>query len=264
MWDEQTRNMFLKCLEEEGFDTISAENGLVGVQRALWYLPNLIISEISIPELDGYSVLTTVRQNPPTAIIPLIFVTTKASRTDLRKGMELGADDYLFKPCTSQELLAAITTILEKRALLTQRLVAQAQQGISEAPPTNTASIAAQQFTFPSVSHFSEVFDFIEANYHLPITIGDVAKAVDYSPAYLTNLVRQQTGQSLYRWITHRRMAQAYFLLLETKQKINQIAANLGYQNVVTFCRQFRQYNGKSPQVWRTECRHSLAQRKRV
>ncbi|WP_248277903.1 DNA-binding response regulator [Brasilonema sp. UFV-L1] len=224
----------------------------------------MIISEISIPELDGYGVLTTLRQNPATAMIPLIFVTTKTSRADFRKGMELGADDYLSKPCTLKELLKAIATRLEKRALLTQTLVAQAQRRVSEPPPTNTASIAVQQFIFPSVPQLSEVFDFIEANYHLPITIGDVAKAVDYSPAYLTNLVRQQTGQSLYRWITHRRMAQAYFLLLESKQKINQIAANLGYQNVVSFCRQFRQYNGKSPQAWRTECHCSLAQRKQV
>ncbi|NJM71043.1 MAG: response regulator transcription factor [Scytonema sp. RU_4_4] len=257
--EEQARNMFLKCLQEEGFNAISAENGLVGVQRALCYLPDLIISEISIPELNGYDVLTTLRQNPVTAMIPLIFVTTKASRADIRKGMELGADDYLIKPCTLEELLRAITTRLEKQALLWQRLVAHAQRRVSEPPPTNIASIAALQSIFQSVPLLRKVFDFIEVNYHRPITLNDVAQAVGYSPAYLTDLVRQHTGQSLYRWIIHRRMVQAYFLLLDTDQKVDEIATSLGYQNVASFCRQFRQNTGKSPNAWRSELRHCFS-----
>ena len=262
--EELARNLFLKCLESKGFDAISAENGLVGVHLALWHLPDLIISEISIPKLDGYGVLTMLRHNPTTAIIPLIFVTANSTRADIRKGIELGADDYLTKPCSVEELLRAIAACLEKRALLRQKFLAHAQQHLVEPPPTNTASIAAHSSIFQSIPMLREVFDFIEANYNRPITLSDVAQAVGYSPAYLTNLVRQQTGQSIYRWITNCRMSQACFLLLETDLKMNQIAANLGYQNVGSFCRQFRNYNGKTPQLWRTDCRHLLAQRKQV
>ncbi len=254
--EERTRNIFLKCLESEGFDAIGAENGLVGVQKVQEHLPDLIISEINLPELDGYGVLTMLRQNLTTAIIPLIFVTAKSARTDIRKGMEQGADDYLTKPCTLEELLAAIATRLEKQALLWQRLVAHAYRRVSEPLSTNTASIAPQQSIFQSVPLLKKVFDFIEVNYHRPITLNDVAQTVGYSPAYLTDLVRQHTGQSLYRWIIHRRMVQAYFLLLDTDQTVDEIATSLGYQNVASFCRQFRQNTGKSPNAWRSERRH--------
>lgn len=262
--EEQTRNMLLECLESKGFDAIGAENGLIGVERALWHLPDLIISEISIPELDGYNVLTMLRQNPTAATIPLIFVTAKVTRADIRKGIELGADDYLTKPCSVEELLRAIAACLEKRALLRQRLVAHPLQRVSQLPPSNTASIATLQSIFQSIPMLRKVFDFIKANYNRQITISEVAQVVGYSPAYLTSLVRQQTGQSIYRWIIHYRMAKACFLLLETDQKMNLIAANLGYQNVTSFHRQFRNYNGKSPQAWRTECRHFLAQSKQL
>ncbi|GAA6614728.1 response regulator [Scytonema sp. NUACC26] len=253
--EERTRNIFLKSLKSEGFDAIGTENGLVGVQKAQEHLPDLIISEISLPELDGYGVLAMLRQNPTTAIIPLIFVTAKSARTDIRKGMELGADDYLTKPCTLEELLAAIAIQLEKQALLWQRLVAHAYQRVSESPSTHTANIAPQQPIFQSVPLLRRVFDFIEVNYHRAITLNDVAQAVGYSPAYLTDLVRQHTGQSLYQWIIHRRMVQAYFLLLNTDQTVDEIATCLGYQNVASFCRQFRQHTGKSPNAWRSERR---------
>ena len=116
----ETRELFLKCLKAEGFYAIGAENGLIGVQWAQEKLPDLILSEIIMPKLDGYGVLKALRQNPATAIIPLIFVTTKESKTDLRKAIELGADDYLTKPCAVEELLRAIAACLKKRAALEQ------------------------------------------------------------------------------------------------------------------------------------------------
>jgi len=123
-----TRNLFLECLEAEGFYTIGAENGLVGVQRAQEHLPDLIICDIKMPELDGYGVLTKLRQDPATEIIPFIFVTGMGTRADLRLGMELGADDYLTKPFTVEELLGAISARLSKQAALNRRFAAEPQQ----------------------------------------------------------------------------------------------------------------------------------------
>lgn len=247
----QTRNLFLGFLKDEGFHATSAENGIVGVQRAKEKLPDLIISGITMPKFNGYSVLTTLRQDPTTAIIPFIFVTARASRTDLRKAMELGADDYLTKPCTLKELMGAIAAQLEKQATLQQWYSAKSEQ-VSEPPVNETASQAAPQSLFPACTQMSDVFHFIEANYHRPIALGDVAQAVGYSPAYLTNLVRQQTGKSVHRWIIERRMAQARCLLVETKQAVNQIATAVGYQDACNFSRYFRLLHGNSPQAWRS------------
>lgn len=247
-----TRTFFLRGLQAEGFYTISAENGRVGVQQAREKLPDLIICDILMPELDGYGVLTSLRQDPVTAIIPFIFVSAKEDWTDLRKGMELGADDYLTKPCNLKELLRAVTVQLEKHSLLHTWYAAKSQP-IPEQPSTDTATFAATPDSgSPSNPKLKEAFRFIEANYHRPIALGDVAQAVGYSPAYLTNLMRRQTGQTVQRWIIEHRMAAARSLLLKTDQVVEEIAAKVGYNNAVHFFRQFRQFHGTTPQAWRS------------
>lgn len=248
--EPQTRNLFLDCLETEGFNAIGAENGCIGVQRAREQLPDLVICDIKMPELDGYGVLSTLRQDPVTAVIPFIFLTAKSSRSDLRKGMEMGADDYLTKPSTVEELLRTIAARLEKHSAFRQLYTAESQQ-LPQPPSTGTAGLAAPQSIFPSIPQLSEVFNFIEANYHRPITLCDVARTVGYSRAYLTNLVASQTGQTVNRWIVERRMAEARSLLLQTDQSVEQIAVAVGYQTVCHFFRQFRQYHETTPQVWR-------------
>ncbi|GAB4196093.1 MAG: hypothetical protein Fur006_43220 [Coleofasciculaceae cyanobacterium] len=253
--ETHTRNFFLESLKERGFYTIGAENGQVGLQQAREQLPDLIICGI-MPERDGYSVLTALRKVPITAIIPFIFVSNKATRTDLRKAMKLGANDYLTKTCTLEELLRAITAQLEKQAVLRQCYALQSQP-IQNTPFTETAIRAtATQSIFPSDAKLNKVFCFIESNYHLSITLGDVAQAVGYSPAYLTNLTRRQTGQTVQRWIIERRMAAARSLLLETDQVVEQIATKVGYHNSVHFFRQFRQFHGTTPQAWRISHRN--------
>ena len=122
----QTRNLFLECLEAKGFHAISAENGAVGIQQVQKQLPDLIVCGIArIAEYDGFGVLTAIRKNPATAVIPFIFVTSRTTRDDIRKGMELGADDYLTKPFTREELLGAVTTRLAKQQAVAQQYQAE-------------------------------------------------------------------------------------------------------------------------------------------
>lgn len=250
-----TRNLFLDSLKAEGFCVIGAENGRIGVQQAREQLPDLVICDIKMPELDGYGVLTKLRQDPATAIIPFIFLTAKVAKTERRQGMQLGADDYLTKPSTVEELLEAIAVRLEKQNALQQCYAAKFQQ--SPEPTAPNTKTATPQSIFPSIPQLSEVFNFIETNYHQRITLTDVAQAVGYSPAYLTNRVGSQTGQTVNRWIVERRMAAARSLLEETNQSIEQIAATVGYQNSCHFSRQFRQYHNMTPQGWRRECQAS-------
>jgi two-component system sensor histidine kinase/response regulator len=114
--DHAVRSNLLEILDAEGFSVMGAENGRVGVQLAHDYLPDLVICDIMMPGLDGYGVLTELRQGPTTAAIPFIFLTARGAKSDLRQGMELGADDYLVKPFTLEEVLRAVSVRLEKRA----------------------------------------------------------------------------------------------------------------------------------------------------
>lgn len=111
----------LECLENANFVAFGAENGSKGIQLAGIYQPDLIICDIMMPDIDGYSVLTEVRQNIVTATTPFIFLSAKSEREDMRLGMEMGADDYITKPCTPTELLSAIAARLEKHKVYIQQ-----------------------------------------------------------------------------------------------------------------------------------------------
>jgi CRP/FNR family transcriptional regulator, polysaccharide utilization system transcription regulator len=110
------RNLAL-MLQLEGFEVLTAENGRLGVTKALESAPDLIICDIMMPELDGYGVLHMLSKNDETAGIPFIFLTAKAEKSDFRKGMTMGADDYLTKPYDDVELLNAVEVRLKKKEL---------------------------------------------------------------------------------------------------------------------------------------------------
>ncbi|MFB2879809.1 response regulator [Floridanema aerugineum] len=115
--EESVRANILEILESEDFTAIGAKNGQTGIQEAKNKLPDLILCDIMMPDIDGYTVLSELQEDPLTAIIPFIFLTAKTERDDLRLGMELGADDYITKPCTVTELLSAISIRLKKQAI---------------------------------------------------------------------------------------------------------------------------------------------------
>ncbi|MGJ5631775.1 hybrid sensor histidine kinase/response regulator [Nostoc sp. CALU 1950] len=114
--EPQVRGNIQEILQLSDFETLIAANGKIGLEIAQSKLPDLIICDIMMPELDGYSVLSALRKNEATINIPLIFVTAKAERSDFRQGMDFGADDYLTKPFTPEELLNAIASRLDKHA----------------------------------------------------------------------------------------------------------------------------------------------------
>ena len=123
--ETDVRNNLVELLELEDFDVASSENGLMGALWAQQYLPDLIICDVMMPEIDGYEVLAALREEASTATIPFVFLTAMADKANVRHGMELGADDYLTKPFTREELLGAVTTRLAKQQAVTQQYRAE-------------------------------------------------------------------------------------------------------------------------------------------
>lgn len=111
----QMRENLILMLEMEGFDVLWAEDGRRGLELARTRVPDLILCDVMMPGLDGYGVLHALRADPATATIPLIFLTAKGEKADLRAGMNLGADDYLVKPVGKREVLAAIEARLRRQ-----------------------------------------------------------------------------------------------------------------------------------------------------
>ena len=110
-----------EILNLAGYNTISAENGHEGLRMAIAYTPDLIICDIIMPDIDGYHVLEQLQEAPSLRDIPFIFLTAKSERIDLRRGMEMGADDYVTKPFTGEELLIAVQVRLDRAARFQRR-----------------------------------------------------------------------------------------------------------------------------------------------
>jgi two-component system, OmpR family, alkaline phosphatase synthesis response regulator PhoP len=129
--EPSVRANILELLEAEDFEAVGAENGFIGAMWAQEYLPDLIVCDVMMPEVDGYEVLSALRQVPATASIPFIFLTAMVDKADIRQGMNLGADDYLTKPFTRSELLGAITSRFNKQQVVMQQFQTERERAES-------------------------------------------------------------------------------------------------------------------------------------
>ncbi len=116
--NKEVRENTAEILELAKYKVFTAENGKIGVELAEEHKPHLIICDVMMPVLDGYGVLHLLNKNPETASIPFIFLTAKSERTDFRKGMDMGADDYITKPFDDIELLNAIESRFKRAEAL--------------------------------------------------------------------------------------------------------------------------------------------------
>lgn len=117
---EMRRNL-VTILRLEKFQPIAAANGRAGVEAARQETPDLILCDVMMPQLDGYGVLKELHNDPATMNVPFIFLTARGEKTDVRSGMNLGADDYLTKPVDKADLLRAIRTRLARAEQLARR-----------------------------------------------------------------------------------------------------------------------------------------------
>jgi two-component system, sensor histidine kinase and response regulator len=155
------RENIVELLEVENFEAFGAANGKLGIKMALQQIPDLILCDMMMPKMDGRGVLKALRSEPATATIPFIFLTAKADKTDVRLGMELGADDYITKPCTPQELLKAIAIRLDKQKTIS----AQSQKKLDDLR-TNISMSLPHELRTPlnAIMGFSEL---ILSDYHV-------------------------------------------------------------------------------------------------
>lgn len=141
------RNLAL-MLELEGHEIITAENGARGVELAFAHLPELIICDVMMPEMDGHGVLQVLRNDVRTATIPFIFLTARTAATDLRVGMNLGADDYLVKPVHCDDLISSVQARLARGQAVQARVqaAALATRVVGFAPDFSSAQPLRESF----------------------------------------------------------------------------------------------------------------------
>jgi CRP/FNR family cyclic AMP-dependent transcriptional regulator len=125
--NDEVRENTAEILELSNYQVVTASNGKEAVSVALKEKPDLIVCDIMMPQLDGYGVLHLLSKHKETANVPFIFLTAKSEKQDFRKGMELGADDYITKPFEGTELLNAIETRLKKAQVFKENIIADAK-----------------------------------------------------------------------------------------------------------------------------------------
>lgn len=127
-----------ELLELSDFEVITAPNGKIGIETAQQQLPDIVVCDIMMPEIDGYGVLEALSKDVNTRHIPFIFLSAKTERKDVRKGMDLGADDYITKPFTENELISALDSRLAKVAILKEEREQQINSGTSQEDELHT------------------------------------------------------------------------------------------------------------------------------
>lgn len=152
----EIRENTAEILELANYKVNIAENGKIGIQSALEEKPDLIVCDVMMPELDGYGVLHMINRNPELSGIPFIFLTAKADHDDYRKGMEMGADDYVTKPFTDIELLNAIDVRFRKMEVLRKNYEVN-ERGVKEL--LNDAKTSA---TLEDLTQFGNVNNYVK------------------------------------------------------------------------------------------------------
>jgi CheY-like chemotaxis protein len=216
-------------LQAEGYIVISASNGRNGLEIAQQHIPNLIICDIMMPEIDGYGVITALRNNPATTAIPFIFLSAKSDKTDFRQGMELGSDDYLTKPFTRDELLGAINAQFRKQAIINnyyRQELDNLRGNISKSLP--------HQLLFPAIEVMG-LADILVKNYHAMEAheVPDIGKRIRKAGRDMHEMVKKfllyaelESTESNTEWANEIRSSKTTFVDIEVSSCAKKIAEN--------------------------------------
>ncbi|TAK50592.1 MAG: response regulator transcription factor, partial [Saprospiraceae bacterium] len=230
------------CLEQE-YSLAVARNGQEGIDKALESVPDLIISDVMMPEKDGFEVCQTLKTDVRTSHIPIVMLTAKADIASKIEGLESGADAYLAKPFNKQELLVRLKKLMELRKNLQQyyRSIAFLPEG-AEAPAKEKI-----ENTF-----LQKVRDIVVA--HLPdpeFELPRLCREVTMSYSQLYRKLMALTGHPPTHFIRDARLAKAKALLLETELTVAEVAYDTGFTDPGYFTRVFTKEFGMSPTEFR-------------
>lgn len=228
---------FLQLCLAEQYELASASNGRIGLEKALEMVPDLIISDVMMPELDGYQLCKRLKKDERTSHIPIILLTAKADEQAKIKGLEMGADAYLAKPFNKRELFVRLRKMLELRQKLQERY----QLLGYVLPNTNTHHKQEDEFirkvNLLLESHLGEEdFGVLQLTHQLGLSRSQVFKKL-----------KALTGKSIAQYIRQYRLHRAKQLLDSTELSISEVAFGVGFKDPAYFSRSFADLYGMAP-----------------
>ncbi len=223
-------------LLEDSFNVLSAEDGEQGIAKALEYVPDVVISDIMMPNVDGYQLLNTLKNNKKTSKVPVVLLTALGEEERELEGLNTGADDYIVKPFKATVLLARIRNLIRNRKSLMIDIEGEMQKEMEASKfetkdPTLALleSLVADRFRFKN------------------IPIPKIADEMNMTPSRLERYVKKNTGMSPNQYIRDYKLQKAKFMLDNDQMNVSHVSYKLGFNSLSYFGKCFKAKYGYSP-----------------
>jgi signal transduction histidine kinase/DNA-binding response OmpR family regulator len=231
--NEDLRVFLAQILGKNGCELLTAENGQKGIDLALEQVPDLIISDVMMPEKDGYQVVQELKASPVTEHIPILILTAKVSFDSMITGLNAGADDYLSKPFNATELLLRVNNQLERQEKLRQKYLAGGN--------------ASELSTMPQHPLLVKIEALMAVDFSKQFSAEELAVKCALSRSQLHRKIKSLTGLSATGFMTRIRLNHALAELKNPDLTIAEISYRFGYADPANFSRIFKKHFGKTP-----------------
>jgi DNA-binding response OmpR family regulator len=243
---------YMKVLLVPSYHVLEAEDGAAGIEKAEETVPDLIISDVMMPKMDGYEVCRTLKLNEKTSHIPIILLTAKAASENKIEGLETGADDYLIKPFEPKELMARVKNLIELRRKLRQRF--------SVSVPLRPGEIAVTSMDDAFLKRLMAVVE--ERMSDETFSVEELGTLLNMSRVQLHRKITALTNQSASEFIRYMRLHRAMGLLEGDAGTVSEIAYTVGFSDPSHFSRRFHDQFGVAPsEVRKNPGQHNIARK---
>ena len=242
--DNQDLRDYIRNFLDQTYSVIEAVDGKSGFNTAIEQIPNLIISDVMMPEMDGFELCEKLKTDERTSHIPLILLTARAGQESKLEGLELGADDYITKPFESKELIARIKNLLETRRKLREYFQMQFRRsGLESMISFNDIGITSMEQKF-----LQKTVDIVQENLSDPdFTVKKLCSEMAMSNMQFHRKLVAITGETAKRFIRTCRLKRAATLLENRTGNVTEIAYEVGFNNLSWFAKCFQEQFGISP-----------------
>jgi len=235
--DNPDMRLFIKNEFKDIYKVTEAHNGIVGIEKALKEIPDVIICDVMMPGIDGYEVCRKLKQDEKTSHIPILMLTAKSSEQHTIEGFESGADDYIAKPFSSTILNVRIKSLIDSRELLRKKFIKDPLAIIKDFSPSKTDEALLKK-----------AYAIVEKNLSNPnFEVNDFAYEIGMSRTQLYRKINALAGQTVREFIRIVRLKKAAELLVTSDINITEVAYEVGFSSQTYFSTSFTEYFGINP-----------------